>query len=74
MPVKKYTSKDGRFTIEIDEDKCIAAGECVNSCPVSLYEIIDSKSNPVRIDDCTECCVCVEVCPTGAIKHSSCPK
>ncbi|WP_096205964.1 4Fe-4S binding protein [Candidatus Methanoperedens nitratireducens] len=25
-----------------------------------------------RIDDCIECCACVDACPTKAIKHSSC--
>jgi NAD-dependent dihydropyrimidine dehydrogenase PreA subunit len=27
---------------------------------------------PTRIDACIECCQCVDSCPQGAIKHSSC--
>jgi NAD-dependent dihydropyrimidine dehydrogenase PreA subunit len=27
---------------------------------------------PVNIDECIECCACVENCPEGAIEHSSC--
>jgi NAD-dependent dihydropyrimidine dehydrogenase PreA subunit len=25
-----------------------------------------------NIDECIECCACVEACPTGALKHSTC--
>ncbi len=70
MVVKKYERND--VTIEIDEDKCIGAGECVNACPASVFELVEGKSHAIRIDDCTECCVCVDACPTSAIKHSSC--
>ena len=69
MAVKKYT---GKVTIDIDEDKCTASGECVDVCPGDVYEIIGGKSHAVRPDDCVECCNCVENCPTGAIVHSSC--
>jgi NAD-dependent dihydropyrimidine dehydrogenase PreA subunit len=70
MVIKKYESTNA--TIEIDEDKCIGAGECVNTCPVSVFEIVEGKAHATRIDDCTECCLCVDACPTKAIKHSSC--
>ncbi len=71
MAVKKYTSKAG-FTIEVDEEKCIGAGECVNVCPVNVYDLVDGKTKANRVDDCIECCACVDACPTKAIKHSSC--
>ncbi len=72
MAVKKYESKAAGFTIEIDEDKCNADGECVNVCPTNVFEIIDGKSHAVRVDDCIECCACVDACPPKAIKHTSC--
>jgi NAD-dependent dihydropyrimidine dehydrogenase PreA subunit len=71
MVVKKYSSKVG-FTIEVDEDKCIGAGECVNVCPTNVYDLTDGKAHANRVDDCIECCACVDACPTKAIKHSSC--
>lgn len=70
MVVKKY--ENANVTIEIDEDKCIGSGECVSECPAGVFELVDGKAHPVRIEDCTECCICVEACPTNAIKHSSC--
>lgn len=70
MVVKKYEGEN--TTIEIDEDKCIGAGECVNACGTGVFELIDGKAQAINVNDCTECCACVESCPTGAIKHSSC--
>ncbi len=37
MAVKKYENKAATWTIEVDEDKCIGAGECVNVCPTNVY-------------------------------------
>jgi NAD-dependent dihydropyrimidine dehydrogenase PreA subunit len=70
MVIKKYEGKNA--TINIDEDKCIGAGECVTACPESIFELVDGKAQATRIEDCSECCACVEACPTKAIQHSSC--
>ena len=72
MAVKKYENKGAAFTIEVDEDKCIGAGECVNVCPTNVYDLTEGKTHANRVDDCIECCACVDACPTKAIKHSSC--
>lgn len=72
LTVKKYESDALGFTIEIDYDKCIGAGECVDVCPTEVFELVDGKSTAPNIDECIECCACVEACPTQAIKHTSC--
>lgn len=72
MAVKSYRSDSLDATIEIDEDKCVGASECVAICPSDVFEIINGKATAPKMDDCTECCACVEACPEGAIKHSSC--
>ncbi len=64
--------KSDAWTIKVDYDKCVGAGECVDICPAEVYELVDGKTVPKNIDECTECCSCVEVCPQGAIEHSSC--
>lgn len=69
MAVKKY---EGIVVIEIDEDKCNGDGECVNVCPTNVFDIVNEKSQANRIDDCIECCACVDACPTRAIKHTTC--
>ena len=54
--------------IEIDHEKCIGCGACVNACPVSLYEIVDEKSKVTgNVDDCVLCRACETTCPVGAI-------
>ncbi|MFQ6056471.1 MAG: ferredoxin family protein [Methanosarcinales archaeon] len=70
MVVKIYNSGD--ITIKIDYDKCVGHGECVEICPVDVYELVDGKSTAPNIDECTECCLCVDACPENAIEHNSC--
>jgi NAD-dependent dihydropyrimidine dehydrogenase PreA subunit len=55
------------YNVQVDADKCTGDGECVDICPVSVYELQEGKSLPVNADECLGCESCVEVCPTGAI-------
>ena len=42
------------WNVTVDADKCVGCGECVDVCPVEVYEMTDGKS-------------CVEVCEHDAI-------
>ena len=55
------------YTVEVDEEKCIGCGECVEICPVDVYEMQNEKSVPVNADECIGCESCVEVCEQDAI-------
>ena len=68
----KKEFEEGDIKIIIDYDKCIGAGECVSSCPVEIFEVVDGKAIAKDIGECIECCACVSACPEGAIEHSSC--
>lgn len=70
MVVKTYESEV--VTIKIDYDKCKGHGECVEVCPSQVYEMVKGKATAPRVEDCIECCACVEACPEKAIEHSSC--
>jgi len=72
MVTKTYVSKALGVTIEVDQELCEGLKDCVEVCPVSVYDLIDGKAVPTRIDECIECCQCVDSCPKNAIKHSSC--
>ena len=36
------------YNVNVDVDKCIGCGECVDVCPVEVYEIKDGKSEAVN--------------------------
>jgi NAD-dependent dihydropyrimidine dehydrogenase PreA subunit len=55
------------FNPIVDTDKCEGCEECVDVCPVEVFEIVDGKSNPVNAEECLGCESCVEVCEPGAI-------
>ncbi len=55
------------FNPVVDPDKCKGCEECVEVCPVEVYEMQDGKSVPVRAEECLGCESCVEVCEAGAI-------
>jgi len=51
----------------IFEGKCVGYGECVDVCPVDVYEIKDEKSIPINANKCLGCESCGEVCEQEAI-------
>lgn len=55
------------FMVTVDPEKCEACEECVEVCPVEVFEMEDDKSVPVNADECLGCESCVEVCEPGAI-------
>ena len=64
---KKRTFQHLEYNVNVDTDKCVGCGECVDVCPVEVYEIKDGKSEPVNSEECLGCESCVEVCETSAI-------
>lgn len=55
------------YKVEVDQEKCIGCGECVDVCPVDVYEMQDEKSVPVNAEECIGCESCIEVCEQDAI-------
>lgn len=55
------------FDVTVDAEKCEGCEECVDVCPVEVFEMVDDKSSPVNADECLGCESCVEVCEPGAI-------
>jgi NAD-dependent dihydropyrimidine dehydrogenase PreA subunit len=55
------------YEVNVDKDKCIGCGECVDICPVEVYEMQDEKSVPVNAEECVGCESCIEVCEQEAI-------
>jgi len=55
------------YNVTVDAEKCVGCGECVDVCPVEVYELKDEKSVPVNEDECLGCESCIEVCEHDAI-------
>jgi len=55
---------------EVDSEKCVGCGECVEICPVEVYELQNEKSVVVKEEECLGCESCVEVCEQKAINVS----
>jgi len=51
--------------IRIDPDKCTGCGNCLESCPFGLIEIVDEKAH--INEGCTLCGACQEACDDEAI-------
>ena len=55
------------FNPIVDEAKCVGCEECVDVCPVEVFEMEDDKSVAVNAEDCMGCESCVEVWEEDAI-------
>lgn len=55
------------YKVEIDAEKCVGCGECVEICPVDVFELQNEKSVPVQEEECLGCESCIEVCEEEAI-------
>ena len=55
------------YQVEVDKVKCQGCEECVEVCPVDVFEMQDDKSEPVNAEECLGCESCVEVCDDEAI-------
>jgi NAD-dependent dihydropyrimidine dehydrogenase PreA subunit len=58
------------YIVTVDSGKCMGDGNCVEVCPVQVYELRDNKAVPVNADEGPGCESCIGVCETGEITIS----
>ena len=51
----------------IDMERCTSCGLCIERCPTSAVEMIETRPVIVRPQDCAYCGICEEMCPEEAI-------
>jgi len=52
----------------IDSSKCTSCGNCVDVCPVAVFEKKGKSVKVANPDDCIGCKACEAQCPQEAIK------
>ena len=55
------------WNVTVDADKCTGCSECVDVCPVEVFEVQADKAVPANAEECLGCDSCVEVCEASAI-------
>jgi ferredoxin len=66
---KDIPKKAPSVKITIDPDKCVKCGDCVDICPVGVYETDKGEIKATGVEFCCgdTCDQCVTYCQTGAI-------
>lgn len=54
-------------TLELDPDKCIGCGKCLEVCPHNVFKLDSGKVQIQSRDNCMECGACVRNCPVQAV-------
>lgn len=49
------------------KENCSGCEECIDVCPVNVYEMEESKSVPAHEEECIGCMSCVGSCPAESI-------
>lgn len=62
---------------DIDPDRCVRDGICVETCPMRIIEMAAADAPPSPTTDaeatCIDCGHCMAVCPTGALSLKTMP-
>ena len=55
------------YLIKVDSIKCNGCSQCIEFCPVDVFEIKEGKPVPLAAQNCLGCGTCEAVCKTEAI-------
>ena len=53
--------------IEVDQEKCIGCGQCIENCPGNIPQLDENEKAYLGREECVSCSNCVVTCPEEAI-------
>ncbi len=56
------------WKVTVNQEKCSGCGECIDSCPGEVYELVDDKAVAINQEECHGCHTCEAVCEEEACK------
>lgn len=62
-----FNNMTTKMIVTVDRDLCEGCGECIDGCPVNVFELKEEKASVVDMTLCGDCRYCESVCPTGAV-------
>ncbi len=62
-----YRYLSGVATLQLDQDRCIGCGACVQVCPHRIFTLDAGKALIRDPDLCMECGACARNCPVAAV-------
>lgn len=54
-------------TLDMDSDKCVGCGRCIEVCPHKVFRLKDKKAEIIDKNSCMECGACAKNCAFNAI-------
>ncbi len=58
---------DNVVSLELDQERCIGCGICLQVCPHEVFALSDGKAVFASRDRCMECSACARNCPVDAL-------
>jgi len=52
---------------QVDKEKCVGCGACVDACPAEAISMVNDKAK-IDSNKCIDCGRCAQVCPQEAIR------
>jgi NAD-dependent dihydropyrimidine dehydrogenase PreA subunit len=66
--MKGFTYLRNVATLNLDSEKCIGCGKCIEVCPHQVFSLTENSAAVVDVDACMECGACSMNCPVNAIQ------
>ena len=65
--MEKFVYLENVVTLELDAEKCVGCGMCLEVCPHAVFAMNNGKAQIADRNACMECGACATNCPAEAL-------